>query len=110
MELNLEAPPLPLAADAFGVVRVGGTRIPLDTVITAFKQGSTPEQIVDDFDTLHLADVYAVIGYYLRHQSEVEAYLEEQRRSAEEIRRENERRFPPHGIRERLLARRAQRT
>jgi len=37
----------------------------------------------------------------------VEAYLEERRRIEEAVRRENETRFPPLGVRERLLARRA---
>jgi uncharacterized protein (DUF433 family) len=110
MSLVLDAPPLPLAFDQYGVVRVGGTRIPLDTVIVAYKQGETPEEIVEGFDVLNVADVYAVIGYYLRHQDEVEAYLSERRRRGEEIRRENEARFPPEGFRERLLARRAQRS
>lgn len=110
MPLTLDAPPLPLVVDDAGVIRVAGTRVPLATVVTAYQQGATPEQIVDDFDTLHLADVYSVIAYYLRHQPDVEAYLDEQRRRGEEIRRETDRRFPPDGIRERLLARRTQRT
>ena len=87
MSLVLESPPLPLVIDDFGVIRIAGTRIPLDTVIYAFKQGATPEQIVDDFDTLRLADVYAVIAHYLHNQAAVEAYLDEQRRWGEEVRR-----------------------
>jgi hypothetical protein len=50
--LTLDAPPLTLAADDDGVIRVGGTRVSLATVITAYHQGATPEEIVDDFDTL----------------------------------------------------------
>ena len=109
MSLVLEAPPLPLTADDDGVIRVGGTRVPLATVITAFHQGGTPEEIVADFDTLDLADVYAVIAYYLRHGAEVDAYLAEQRRLADEVRRGVEARFPQAGLRARLLARRAER-
>ena len=90
------------------MVRVGRTRVPLDTVISAFNDGESPEGIVDGYSSLALADVYAAIAFYLRHRSEVEAYLEEGQRRAEEVRRENERRFPPEGIRERLLARQAQ--
>jgi len=106
--LALDAPPLPLAADDDGVIRVGGTRVPLATVITAFHQGATPEEIVAGFDTLDLADVYAVIAYYLRHAAEVDVYLAEQRERAAEVRREVEARFPQAGLRERLLARRRQ--
>jgi hypothetical protein len=48
-----------------------------------------------------------VIGYYIRHQEEVNAYLERRRQAAEQVRQENERRFTPLGIRDRLLARRS---
>ena len=107
MSLHLDALPLPLSADDDGVIRVGGTRVPLATVITAFHQGATPEEIVADFDTLDLADVYTVIAYYLRHGAEVDAYLAEQQRLADEVRRDVEARFPQAGLRARLLARRA---
>ena len=45
--------------------------------------------------------------YYLWSREEVETYLDERRRIEEAVRRENETRFPPLGVRERLLARRA---
>ncbi|MCH8961923.1 MAG: hypothetical protein IH820_11535, partial [Bacteroidetes bacterium] len=53
-----------------------------------------------------LADVYAVISYYLRQSDEVEAYLRQRQQQAEEIRGQNEARFQLNGIRKRLLARR----
>jgi hypothetical protein len=53
-----------------------------------------------------VTDLYAVIGYYLHHKADVDAYLEEQERQAEEIRRQGEARYDHRGIRERLLARR----
>jgi uncharacterized protein (DUF433 family) len=99
-----EPPPLQMTSD--GVVRVGGTRVTLDTVVGAYHRGETAEQIAEHYSALSLPDVYAVISYYLRHRSEVDAYLEERRRRAAEIRQENEVRFPPDGVRERLLARR----
>ncbi len=106
MSLAIEIPPVPLQADANGVMRVGKTRVRLDTVITAWKYGDSPEQIVENFDSLDLADVYAVISYYLGHRSEVENYMERNREVGEHLRRDNERRSPQAGIRERLLARR----
>ena len=54
-----------------------------------------------------LEDVYAVLSYYLRHSEEVDRYLQERAARAGQIRRENEERFPPDGVRERLLARKA---
>jgi hypothetical protein len=55
---------------------------------------------------LRLSDVYSVIGYVLNHRDEVEAYLRERRQLADDVRRMNESRFDPSGIRDRLLARR----
>jgi uncharacterized protein (DUF433 family) len=88
-------------------MRIGQTRVRLDTVITAWRQGESPEQIVENFDVLDLADVYAVISYYLHHRAEVEEYMAQNQREGEQVRAEHERRFPSAGIRERLLARRA---
>jgi hypothetical protein len=48
-----------------------------------------------------------VLGYYLRRQDEVDEYLRVRAADAERLRSEIERRFPPDGIRERLLKRRA---
>ncbi|MFL6194174.1 MAG: DUF433 domain-containing protein [Thermoanaerobaculia bacterium] len=89
------------------MIRVGGTRVTLDTIIGAFKDGEAAEEIHEAYPTVSLADVYAVIAYYLRHQEEVEEYIKEQRREAEEVRRQDEARYDRQGIRERLLARRS---
>jgi uncharacterized protein (DUF433 family) len=108
MSLFISAEPVPLEADADGVMRIGGTRVSLDTVVAAFNDGATPEEIVKQYPSLQLADVYAVISYYLRRRTDVEAYLRQRQQEAERIRRENESRFDPQGIRDRLLARRSQ--
>ncbi|HEY7491654.1 MAG TPA: DUF433 domain-containing protein [Candidatus Tectomicrobia bacterium] len=101
------AQPPPIQADDAGVIRVGGTRVRLETIINAFKNGSTAEEILLKYPSLNLTDIYAVITYYLWSRKEVEAYLEERHRLAEAVHQENETRFPSAGIRERLLARRA---
>lgn len=106
--LTMVVEPIPLERDTDGVVRVGGTRVTLDTVVMAFNEGATAEEIVQQYPSLSLADVYAVIGYYLRQRPAVEAYLYQRRQQAEEVRRQNEAQFDPHGVRERLLARRAE--
>ncbi|TVL97483.1 MAG: hypothetical protein CV087_22270 [Candidatus Brocadia sp. WS118] len=106
MALPITSEPIPLLTDSDGVVRVSGTRVTLDIVVAAFKTGATAEEIVQQFPVLPLADVYAVISYYLKRHDEVEAYLQQRKKLAEKIRKENEKRFDPQGIRERLLARR----
>ena len=104
MPLTLNPIPLPLRTDGSGVVRVGGTRVPLDTVVDCFKRGHSPQQIADAFP-VRLADVYAVISFYLSHAGEVEAYLREREAFAEEVRRGSP--LPsPRNVRERLSGRR----
>ena len=99
---------IPISSDADGVFRVGGTRVTLDIVIAAFQDGSTAEEIAQQYPSLQLADVYSVIGYYLHHRDEIEAYLYNRQQQAAQIREQNEARFNPIGIRDRLLARRKQ--
>jgi uncharacterized protein (DUF433 family) len=88
-------------------LRVGETRVLLELVLRAFQDGATPETIVQRYSTLKLADVYAVIAYYLRHREEVDGYLAQREQLAEEV----ERKMESHAedladIRARLLARR----
>ncbi len=100
-----EAPPL--REDADGAVRVGNSRVLLELVIRAFQDGATPEAIVQRYDTLALPDVYSVIAYYLRHRSEVEAYLARREQKAEEVRQRIEtQQGDLSEIRARLLAQR----
>jgi uncharacterized protein (DUF433 family) len=106
MSLVVTDQPIPLVTHADGVVRVANTRVTLDTVIAAFREGATPETIAQQYPSLALADVYAVIGYYLNHRPEVHTYLQQREQAATWIRQENEARFDPDGVRERLLARR----
>lgn len=97
---------VPVASDADGVVRIAGTRVTLDTVVAAFCDGMTAEGIVDQYPSLSLADVYLVIGYFLSHRDEVNAYLAARQQQATAARSANEARFDPAGVRDRLLARR----
>lgn len=75
MNISIVTKPVPLHLDTAGVLRVGGTRVSLDSVIATFHDGATPEEIVQQYDALSLADVYAVISYYLEHQFDIDSYL-----------------------------------
>jgi uncharacterized protein (DUF433 family) len=97
---------VPVVADSDGVLRVVGTRVTLDTVVDAFRDGATAESIAEQYPSLTLADVYTILGYYLGHQAELDQYLQRRRQAAEQARQENEARFSPLGVRDRLLARR----
>ena len=108
MKAMVETPILeavPLATDQDGVIRVSGTRVPLETVIGAFLDGATPEEIVLNYTTLPLADVYQVVAYYLRNKAKVDSYLERARAEEEQARNLIDARWNQVGIRERLLAR-----
>ena len=106
MTLSTTSELMPLEIGADSVIRVGGTRVTLDTVVTVFEQGATAEEIVQRFPTLDLADVYFAVGYYLRHREEVDHYLQERQQRSDHVRAQNMARFNQHGLRERLLARR----
>jgi uncharacterized protein (DUF433 family) len=107
MTLVIEMQPLPLTVDADRIIRIGDTRVTLDTLIAAFSEGATPEEIAYQYPSLHLSDIYAVISYYLGQRAEVEAYLAERSARALAVRRQNEAQYDPQGVRDRLLARRS---
>jgi uncharacterized protein (DUF433 family) len=106
--LCLHADLPPLRWDQGGAVRVGNSRISLDLVVEQYENGMTPEDIVRAYDSLLLADVHAVVAYYLRHRNEVKAYLRRRQAEAETLRAkiETER---PRISRDELLARRSAR-
>jgi hypothetical protein len=97
---------VPLREEPPGVFRVGKSRVVLELVIHAFKAGATPEAIVQSYDTLSLADVYAVVTRYLADPAPIENYLKKCDEAAEETRRKIEAIQGPQGnLREVLLAR-----
>ena len=106
MAAALTTEPAPLVFGPGGVMRVSGTRVTLETVLAAFAGGATAEEIAQQYPSIPLADVYQVIGYGLRHSSELEPYLARRRQEMRATRKLNESMWPPAGIRDRLLARR----
>ena len=97
---------LPVVPDADGVLRVGGTRVRLETIVNAFQLGCTAEEILFKYPSLELGDIYGIITAYLRHPAEIGPYLESRRLKIEKSDREIESRSPAAEARERLLARR----
>jgi uncharacterized protein (DUF433 family) len=105
MSLTIDAEPMPLRTDADGVVRVGGTRVTLDTVVVAFQQRATAEEIAQQYPSVPLSDIYAAITYYLRHRPEVDEYVEKGKQEGDALRQKHEEKCDRQGIRNRLLAR-----
>ena len=110
MTLPIQGDFPPLCETDDGVIRVSGTRIPLERVVRAFRSGATPEQIAQDFDVLTIESVYAVVNYYLHHRSEVDAYLTAAEEEAGKTRSKIEQEDDPTGIRARLIAKRTAET
>mgnify|MGYP001306832674 CR=1 FL=1 len=107
----MAAPPpieVPLQKDEQGKLRVGSTRVLLELVIHAFQRGETAEEIVDSYPSLKLADVYTVLGYYLNHRAEIDAYVRQADEAATRIQQEAEANYPAQtlALRARLRARR----
>lgn len=105
MILKVTTEPVPMAADRDGSIRIGGTRVTLDNLLAHFEAGATPEEIVEQLDTLSLADVYLVRGYCLRHPDDVQEYLRERSRGAERIKAEIEAESGSIGFVRNILAR-----
>jgi uncharacterized protein (DUF433 family) len=109
MSLDIKTDPVALRRDQHGAIRVGNCQVLLDVVIREFNNGADPEGIASSYPTLELADVYAVIAYYLRHRVEVDQYLQARREEAEKLRQEIEATQPDRAqLRAKLLARKAQ--
>lgn len=77
MDLTQTLPTI-IERTAEGTWRIAGTRVSLDSVVYTFRQGSTPEEICQDFPALSLAQAYAAIAYYLHYREAVDTYLTEQ--------------------------------
>jgi uncharacterized protein (DUF433 family) len=96
---------VPLRMDEGEVIRVGNSRVTLQAVISDFHRGASPEEIAHHYPALNLSEVYLVIGYYLQHRAEMDAYVRQQRQLADEARRVVEADRPNDPLRERLLMR-----
>lgn len=86
MPLTISPQPVPLTTSEQGDIRVAGTRVPLETIVEDYNNGASPEDMVLNYSSLNLADVHAVLTYYLRNQGAVDAYVKEQKRRANETR------------------------
>jgi len=73
--LPLNDQPIPIRIDEHGVARVGGTRIPLETIVAAFRRGASPEEIVHAYSALKLSDVYKAISFIIDHPGEIAEYM-----------------------------------
>jgi uncharacterized protein (DUF433 family) len=85
MVLEVKAEPAPIHINSEGTAYVTNSRVTLETIVFAFQNGDSAEQIADSYDVVSLADIYAVIAYYLNHQDEVDTYIKERQKQAQSL-------------------------
>src|SRR5438094_3574293 len=88
--------------DQHGVLRVGQTRVMLDSVLAAWDQGHSPESIRSQYPSLTLEEVYGAITWCLSRPDEVAAYMKKQDAVWEYWRKRSE--SQPDPLRDRLRA------
>lgn len=75
---------------AEGGWRVTGTRVSLDSVVRGYWDGSSPEEIAEDYPSLSLEQVHGALAFYLRNRAEIDHYLAQQDARWEQFRKESE--------------------
>lgn len=81
---------IPIYVDEQGQIRINKTRVLLELVVNAFNRGESAEDIMESYSSLSLADVYAVIAYYLNHRAEVDAYVHQIDKDFQDIQQHTE--------------------
>lgn len=105
MSLAVDPEPVPLTRDEHGAWRVEGTRVTLETLVAAFDRGDSPEEIHEQYPTVALGDVYALLTYCLRHPVSVKEYLTTRDAAGAEVQARVEEAFGSEGLRARLVSR-----
>jgi uncharacterized protein (DUF433 family) len=75
---------------AEGGWRVNGTRVSLDSIVHAYRNGAAPESILADFPSLSLEQIHGALAHYLRHRDEIDRWLVAQEARWEQLRRSSE--------------------
>ncbi len=62
-----------------GVACIDGMRIRVMDIVSLKRRGETPEQMLEAYPSLDLAQIYAALSYSCEHPGEIEASFEEDR-------------------------------
>ncbi|MGL5940709.1 MAG: DUF433 domain-containing protein [Waterburya sp.] len=100
VEFEVSAPPF--RWDEGGGIRIGQSRVTLDSLLAAYHSGFTPEEIAFQYSVLHLEEIYAAIAYYLSHRQEIDNYLDERRQRTQQQRNQFAQQYNLADLRERL--------
>ncbi len=58
-----------------GNLRIDGTRMTVNQIVTVHKQGLSAEQIVEQYPQRTLREIYAVLAWYYEHKTEFDEEL-----------------------------------
>ena len=103
VEFPVTAPPL--RWDEAGGIRIGQSRVTLDSLLAAYHNGCTPEEIAIQYSVLSLAEIYAAITYYLTHRQQIDSYLAQRHQVAQQRRQQFAQDHNLVDLRQRLLSR-----
>ena len=98
----------PFRWDEAGGIRIGSSRVTLDSLLATYHNGSTPEEIAIQYSVLSLEDIYSAIAYYLNHRQEIDNYLEQRNQQAQQIIQQLTQKHNLVDLRQRLLIRQLQ--
>ncbi len=100
IEFQVIAPPF--RWDEAGGIRIGQSRVTLDSLLATYHNGSTPEEIAVQYPVLCLGEIYAAIAYYLTHRQEIDNYLEQRRKKAQQQQNQFVQQYNLANLRQRL--------
>ena len=70
--------------------RISGSRVSLDSVVHAYRDGLSPEAIAEEYPSLSLEQIHGTLAFYLRHREEIDRHLMLQESRWEQLRQESE--------------------
>jgi uncharacterized protein (DUF433 family) len=70
-----------------GRLRIDGTRMTVNQIVTLHMQGMTAEQIVEQYPQRSLSEIYAVLSWYYAHRLEFDRELAAEALAARELQR-----------------------
>lgn len=73
-----------------GSWRLCNSRVSLDSIVHAWRDGQSPETIAEEFPTISVEQVYGAIAFYLHNQDEIDRYLSDQDKAWETLQQQSE--------------------
>lgn len=61
-----------------GQPAIDDTRVRVKNIVALLQEGKTPEQMLEEYPSLNLAQVHAALAYYYDNREEIESALQEE--------------------------------